>query len=103
MKSIMLSFIFIFSMTQLRMMVCVSMIIIVAMINKTMIKVSLIALSLTSMKFRSSTSMCNMDFLKVLMMVRVAFEEKYKANKRPNDNVPVPVAKKSSITFLIMV
>lgn len=44
-----------------------------------------------------------MDFLKVLMMVKVAFEEKYNASKRPNDSVPVPVEKKSSITFLIMV
>jgi len=28
------------------------------------------------------------------MMVKVAFEEKYNANKSPNDSVPVPVAKK---------
>lgn len=80
-------------MIQLKMMVCVSMIIIVAMINKTMINVNLMALSLTSIKFRSSTSMCNMDFRNVLMMVRVAFEEKYNASKSPKESVPVPVEK----------
>ena len=103
MKSLKLSLIFICSIIQFKMIVCVSMIMMVAMINKTMINVSLMAISLASIKFCSSTSMCNMDFLKVLMMVKVAFEEKYNARKSPNESVPVPVEKKSSITFLIMV
>ena len=76
MKSMMLSLRLICSMIQFKMMVCVSMIMIVAMINKTMIKVRRMALSLTSMKFRSSNSICNMDFLKVRIIVSVALEEK---------------------------
>jgi hypothetical protein len=35
------------------------------------------------------------------MMVSVALEEKYSANNKPKDNNPVPLEKKSSITFLI--
>ncbi len=43
-----------------------------------------------------------MDFLNVRIIVNVALEEKYMANTRPNESVPVPAAKKSSVTFLII-
>ena len=75
---------------------------IVANTSNTISIVNLIASHRSCKKFRFSTSMCNIDFVNVLMMVNVAFDEKYNANNKPNDNKPVPGKKKSSITSLMI-